>query len=300
MALPTVVTDFLTRLKDSLSQGSDLGSSARGAAQNYLLAQDMATALDLLQDAMDTSVALTATGGSTTTVVDGAATFTAGEQVGNYVVFESDTTTVALRGLEFRILGNSATTLTVEQMPAAAASGDTYQIRGAYFDEQIAQLRDGLALADAPRGSVYGDVRVVMDALATGIRRLGGTVPVRSVGLPGLQTGAGSTTTEVVLDLQGGSARIDQFRGYEIVVSGQEPRRIVSSDEAGVVTVSRAYASAPSASTAVTLRVAEDRPGGPSAPQLRTHPGAQPGENAMLALHIGTLEALLDSYTLPS
>lgn len=172
-ALPTVVSDYLTAVKDALKEGTDLGQSVRGAALNYLRAQDMATVLDLLQDAMDQSSALTATGGSTTTVVDGAATFVPGQQDGNYVVFDPATTTVALRGLSFRIRSSTATTLTVDLMPAAAQAGDTYTIVGGWFDDHIADLREGKGLADSPSGSIYGESRTVMDALVLGLRRYG-------------------------------------------------------------------------------------------------------------------------------
>lgn len=425
MALPTVVTSFLTRIKDSLKQGSDLGSNVRGAAQNYLLAQDMATVLDLLQDAMDQGTDLTATGGSTTTVVDGAGTFVANQQAGNIIVFGAATTTVALRSLEFRVSSNTATTLTVPLMPAAAVAGDVYTIRGGWFDSHISNLRGGRGLADAPRGSVLGDVRQVLDALITGLRRYGvkatgvltqtgqpantntvvlgsktytfqtsltnvdgnvaigataadsltnliaaitlgagsgtayaasmtantdatasldpldatkmdvealgagtagnaltttethanasygaatmaggldggsGVVVSRQIGIPGLLTGVGSTDTKVVVDYLGGAIRIDQFRGYEAVV-GSEARIVVSSDELGSLTLSKALSSAPSSGAAVSIQVPEGHAGGTTAPKLRVHPGAQPGENAALADLIGQLEALLGAYDLPT
>lgn len=424
-ALPTVVTDYLTAIKNSLKQGSDLGSNVRGAALNYLRAQDMATVLDLLQDAMDQGTDLTATGGSTTTIVDGAATFVASQQAGNVVVFDAATTTVALRGLEFRILSNSATTLTMELMPAAAQSGDTFTIRGGWFDAAIADLREGKSLADAPSGSLYGEARTVADALVTALRRYGvqatevltqtgqpadtntvvvgadtytfqtsltdvdgnvligataaesltnliahinleagagtlyaasgtvnpdataaldpldatkmivtakvagvagnslastethanaafgdttfsggtdggtGAVAERTMSRPGLLTAAGSTTTTVVLDSLGGDLRIDQLRGLKAVVGAETPRIVVSNDETSF-TVSPALSGAPSAATAVTLTVPVDDVGGSSAPKIRTHAGAQPGEGISLADLIEQVEAVMAAFVLPT
>jgi len=292
-ALPSVVTTFLTRLKSSLSQGSDLGSNVRGAAQNYLLAQDLAAALDLLQDAMDQSTPLTVVDGTTSSLQDGvqatgsltftglaidgqtvtigtkvytwqntltdvdgnvlvggtaaacvtnlvnainlgagagttyaasmtahpsvtaiddtgdvvtvtaitsgvagnaiattengtnmswgAATLTGGvdafgpeELAGHVVVFGAATTTVALRGVEARIKTSTPAGLTFESaLPATPVAGDTYTIRGGWFDSHLAELRQGQGVADAPRGSVYGTYRVAVDALVTALRRRG-------------------------------------------------------------------------------------------------------------------------------
>ena len=80
ITLDTVVTDYLTAVTTSLTVGPVLGSSMNGAAANYLRAQDISTVLDLLQEAIG-SAGHTASGGSTTTVVDAA-------MVNPYVVSE--------------------------------------------------------------------------------------------------------------------------------------------------------------------------------------------------------------------
>jgi hypothetical protein len=298
-ALPTVVTDFLTSIKNSLSQGSDLGSNVTGAAQNYLRAQDMATVLELLQDAMDQTATMTvvdavgdtattrsfqdgaqstetltltglaidgqivtidskvytwqdtltdvdgnvhigtdaaecvanlvgaitltsgtpgtdyatsmtlhptftaldgagdtveiyakvsgaAANGTTTTengtnMSWGAATSSGGadafgpeEMVGNVVVFASATTTAALRDVEARVSTNTEGQLTFDsELPATPVNGDTYTVRGGWFDSQLSELREDKSLADSPSGSVYGDHRSVVDALVTALRRRG-------------------------------------------------------------------------------------------------------------------------------
>jgi hypothetical protein len=171
--LPTETTDFLTRIKDSLRDGSALGSNVRGAALNYLRAQDMATVLELLQNGLDTAASAgTATGGSATTVVDGGAPFTADREIGNVVVFDGNVT-AALAGAEARVVANDTTTLTFgETLPGTPAAGDTFSIRGGFMDTVISELREGRGLGDAPRGSVYGETRNVQDALLSVMVRL--------------------------------------------------------------------------------------------------------------------------------
>lgn len=176
-ALPSVVSDYLTAVKDSLKQGSDLGSNVRGAARNYLRAQDLATVIELLENGLDTG-SLTATAlGSTTTVVDGAATFVAGQQVGNIVVFDGNTTP-AIAGEQRVIVSNTATTLTFSPaLPGSPTTGDTYSIlwtrRGA---TAVEALRQGKGLAEAPPGNVHGDALVAIDALYRILQHVGGSL----------------------------------------------------------------------------------------------------------------------------
>jgi len=541
--LSTVVTDYLTAIKDSLKLGTDLGSDVRGAAMNYLRAQDMATVLDLLQDAMDQDTPLTVVDGTASSLQDGVqasasltltglavdtqtvtigtkvytwqdaltdvdgnvkigvsaaacvanlvaaitltgtpgtdyatsmtvhplvtaiddtgdvvtvTAFTSGvsgdliaiaetgtnmswgggdtflsggldafgpaELDGHVVVFGAATTTVALRGVEARVASNTAASLTfAAPLPAVPVAGDTYTLRGGWFDSHIADLRQGKGLAEAPPGSVYGSQSQVADALITALRRRGthasqlltftglaidtqtvtidgkaytfqdsltdvdgnvkigvsaeicidnlvaaitlgagagtayatsmtlhsrataekvsatvmraraklvgtagdslattetlanaswgaatmaggaaggsGAVAERNMGHPSLEVGAGSSTSRVVLESLGVAYRIDQFRGMKVVVSGEAPRLVVQSDESSV-TVSPPYASAPTATTAVSITIPEDMLGG-SVPSVRTHPGAQAGENAMLADMIEQVQAVMASYVLP-
>ncbi len=171
-ALSATTAAFLQRIKDDLTIGSDLGSSVRGAAQNYLRAQDMATALELLMDALDT-VALTTVSGTTSSVTDGAATFVASRQIGNVVTFTGNVT-AALAGITAVVLANTTTTLTFEaaSLPAAPAAGDTYSIDGGFLDAIISDLRSGQGLADAPSSNVFGNSRLIQDALLQLVNRL--------------------------------------------------------------------------------------------------------------------------------
>ncbi len=172
-ALPTNTTSYLSSIKSSLNAGTNFGNNLSGAAKNYLRAQDMATVLELLQDAFNSTAALTAVSGSTTTVVDGAGTFAVNALVGQKVLF-SGNTTAALAGVTGIVAGNTATTITFTgPLVAAVATGDTYTIVGAVFDSAIASLRQGKAFAEAPPGDTYGDAKVVRDALIRQLERMG-------------------------------------------------------------------------------------------------------------------------------
>jgi hypothetical protein len=177
ITLSSAVTGYLTSVKNSLTIGSDLGSGVRGAAKNYLRAQDMSAVLDLLQEALSATTPLTSTGGSVTTVVDGAATFVANSQVGNTVVFTGNVTT-ELANVEAVVVSNSTTTLTFGTvLPAAVGIGDTYTIRATFLNSFISKLRQGKNRGDSPPGSVYGYSSTAIGGLVAGIQLLGGTVP---------------------------------------------------------------------------------------------------------------------------
>jgi len=305
-ALPTIVTDFLTRIKDDLSVGPQLATpgpgNIRGAAMNYLRAQDMSSVLELLQDALDQTTNLTATGGTTTSVQDTGA-FVVGAQVGNFVTFAGNIT-AALAGLTFRVVSNTTGELFFgEILPGTPANGDTYTIAGGLVQgaiDELRQPRDGAAqtISAAPPGSVFGDMRIVADALNRLTVQLGQTQNERNLGRPGLQVASGSSTTVVQLETVGIPFRIDEFRGAKIVVSGEEPRFVVRNDETSV-TVQAAYSSAPTATTAVTLTVAADQ-ANKTYGKLSIHPGAQPGENIFLADLIQQAEDAVIAFTLPT
>jgi hypothetical protein len=179
-ALASIVSTFLTQVKNGLSVGSDLnnpgGSTIRGAADNYLRAQDLASVLELLQDAMSQPIELTVTAGSTTTTIeDGASTFVPGSQVGNTVVFASDTTTTALQGVEAVVLANTDRQLTVAALAGTPVTGDTYTIRGTLLDDLISELRDGGGTGDAPAGNAFSDNRIAAQALMRLLARSGST-----------------------------------------------------------------------------------------------------------------------------
>jgi hypothetical protein len=308
ITIDPVVVDYLTALKTALTVGTDTGDpgafagDVHAAAQNYLRAQDMATALELLTDALVGTIAepaaeLTVVTGTTTALTDGVSTFVAGAQVGNTVTFASDTTTVALRGVSRVIVTNDTTTLNFpsdDPMPGAAAVGDEYLISNTMLEAQIATLREGKGIADATPSGPYGHRRDAIAGLMLGVERLGGTVAERSVGAAGLTALDGSTDTVVLLS--GGPYRIDQFKGYRVAVDTAGEGFVVSSNETSV-TLRGPMAASAAAADAVTITVPTNDFGGTSAPKIRTHPGAQPGENAVLADLINQLQVLVAAST---
>ena len=138
-ALPSVVSTYIDNITDSLKLGNDLGQNIRGAGRNYLRAQDLATILELLQDGTaDTLV--TATAGSTTTAT--VTSIPANSYVGALVTFASNTTTVALRGVQARVLSHTTTVFTfASTLPAAVANTDTFSIEHDFMDDEIATIR---------------------------------------------------------------------------------------------------------------------------------------------------------------
>lgn len=183
ISIPTVVGDYIDAVIANLTTGSELNvppnaegsGTIHAAAQNYLRAQDAANILELLQDLLSQTSELTAAGGSTTTVVDGAATFVAASYIGAYVQFASDTTTSALQGVSRRIIDNDATTLTLASaLPAAVQAGDTYTLVAGQVEEEIASIRGGSV------GNPYGDRRTVLSGFQKLTELLGSSIPART------------------------------------------------------------------------------------------------------------------------
>lgn len=147
------------------AQGSGEGT-IQTMPLNFLRAQDMSSVLELFQNTLSQPGTLTAlTGSSATLVQDDAGTYTPSKQIGNMVKFKANTTTVALRGVSSKIISNTDSALTVATLPAAVVNGDTYEIVATFMSADIAALRQGKGLADAPPGSIFGDYRIVQNAL---------------------------------------------------------------------------------------------------------------------------------------
>ena len=301
ITLDTVVSDYLTAIKAALTVGTDTGTpgefagDVHAAAQNYLRAQDMATVLDLLQQALNATTALAALSGSTTTIVDGASTFVAGNQVGNTVTIV--TATESIVGETSVVVANSTTTLTVSPaFSATITAADTYTIEAKFLDAEIATLREGRGVADATVNP-YGAHRDAINGLVRFAEQLGGTFAERNIGAAGLTSLAGSTDTLVVLS--GGPYRIDQFRGMRVTVATAGEGIVLKNDET-TITLRGPMAASAAPADAVTITVPLNDFGGTSAPKIRTHPGAQPGENAALANLIDQLQTLVEAATVPT
>ena len=100
----------------------------------------------------------------------------------------------------------------------------------------------------------------------------------------------------VTLDNRGSAFVPDQLRGRVLVVTGEEPRRILSNDEDSAL-VSRAYASDPG-TVAYTIEE-PDAAEGPH-PSTNAHPGGQAGHNAVLSDLIATAEETIVAVVLPT
>lgn len=281
----------LTSFAGGADPATDVDTAPVGAG--YLRAQDLATALELLQESTN-SGELTATGGSTTTAV--VASVTANAYVGAEVTFEADTTTVALRGVTATVVSNNGTTFTfAETLPGTVASGDTFRVRSAFLDDAIALLRGSSVRADAPPANVYGFSRTVVDVLQRMQEQLAGSaLPNRSVSRPGLVTGSGSTTTAVV---SADAMRPDQFKGMYLTISGAT-RRIVSNNETTLF-LDKALSGAPSASTSFSIFLktvdANVFPGR----FHNVHPAGHP-DAAFLAYLLDTVQNTVEAFVLPS
>lgn len=277
------------------SQGSG-DSTIQTLPMNFLRAQDMASVLEVLQDTLDQSSALTATGGTSTSVQDTGA-FVANSQIGNKVVFTGNTT-AALAGVTATVVSNTANALFFANgiLPATPAAGDTYTIVGALVEPIIMKLRDNRSSGDSSAGNALGDSRLVVDALVRMTRQLGGTISDRSQAWPSMVTGSGSTTTRVVLNMSGIALRPDQFKNMRLTVSGST-RKIAGNDDSAVF-FDLPLASAPAASTAVTISKPSDSTD--ACDNITFAPGGQPADNRLLAELIRLCEAAVVAFTLPT
>jgi len=262
---------------------------------NFLRAQDMASVMELLMDALDQSTPLTATAGSVRSVTDAGA-FVANTQVGNTVRFTGNVT-AALAGVEAVVLSNTANVLNfTSALSVAPAVGDTFTIRGSMVDGAIRALLEGrVGSANAPPGNVFGDSRIVTDALVRIVQQLGGATIAENTLFSGL-TAAGSSASSIKLNTRGASLRIDELKNLKVNVTGFGIRKIVSNDESSV-TVAPAFSAAPGAGVAVVVTMPED-----STDASRNYtfaPGGQPRDNKALAEVLRAAQAAVVAFVLP-
>jgi hypothetical protein len=275
------------------------GAGGSGGVQtyplNFLRAQDMASVLELLMNALDKSTPLTATGGTATSVVDAGA-FVANTQVGNTVVFTGNVT-AALAGKSAVVVSNTANALffAAGAIPASPVAGDTYTIVGSMVDAAISDLRDGRGSASAPAGNVYGDSRVVTDALVRIVQQLGGATIAETSLFSGV-TAAGSTATRIALNTRGKALRIDELKNQKVNVTGFGIRKVVGNDEF-TLTVAPAFSAAPGGGAAVAVTVPEDSTD--ATRNFTFAPGGQPRDNKALAEVLRAAEAAVVAFTLP-
>lgn len=259
------------------------------APRPFLLAQDSANILQILQDKLS-KASVTATGGSTTTAV--VASVGANDWRGALVTFASNTTTALLRGVTARVLSNTGTTFTFSStLPAAVVNTDTFAIEHTILDANILELRQGrTGLGDSPAGNVYGTQRIVADAFSKLILTLGGTIFTPTVSWPSAATKTGSTTTEIKVNE---TYKIDSLAHKVLTISGAS-RDIVSNTEDTIV-VAPALSVAPAGAVAYTVTV----PVNTSWDGAHVYPGPHPF-NYMLAALITTALTEVVGTTLPA
>lgn len=266
-------------------------------APYFLRAQDTASVLEVLSDALNTTAALTATGGSATTVVDGAATFVANSQIGNTVVFTGNTTT-ALTGVHAVVRANSTTTLTFAPgaLPAVPVAGDTYSILGTLVSTEISALRNGHGRGDAATGHALSDMRLVTSAFVKLVQQLGGATIAETTLWSGNSTATGSSLSTVKLNTLGGKFRVDEFKGQKLAVTGYTARKIISNDE-NTVTFGLPFGSVPGA-VAVAITVPADS--GDASANYTGVAGATAGDNKRLAELLRAATTAVTAFTLPT
>ena len=231
------------------------------------------------------------------TLAGGLDIFTADAHAGDTFTFDAATTTAALQGLSFKVASNTVGVLTfAEDLPAATVVGDDGLLTSTSASAQILALRDGsTARGSAPRGNVYGASRSVTAALLTLAENLAVTVADFQPTVNGGTMGT-STTTAVALDIRGTTVPVDFFVSMLLRRAAETDRKIVSSDENGVCTVTPAYGTAATGAYTVVRPLDGLAPG---LQQKDTHPGAQAGGNARLADFIDVVEAGVVAFTLP-
>lgn len=286
-ALSTPVSDFVNSVKLDLITAPAIG---------YLRAQDFATILELFQEAVSPTAAVTATAGSTTTATVAAAGV-ANSLAGARVVFGAATATVALRGVEAYVVSNTTTVLTFDRvLPGAVANTDTFALTQGLVAREIQELREGLSRADAPRGSIYGNWRTVASALQRMSQQLAAaSLPVKSMSRAGLVTAAGSTDLEI--KSVDSDMKIDGFKGFHLTIAG-ETRRIVRNSE-DTFLLSKALTSAPAA--AIAFSIAFDITSSDVFPGHfnMTQPGGHP-DSIYVAYLLGVVQAIVVAYTVPA
>lgn len=292
MSLSSAELAYIARVAGALTTGSDLGSNARGAGQNYLKLQDLVCILDILQSAMQPTSARTVVNGSTTTSIKITAV-PVNAYVGATITFAAGTTTVALRGISRTVKSNNATDFVVDTLPGTPVTGDTFTLVGGPISGIITYLKGGKGRGDYFTNGVYGDNRVVSNALLMLLQTLAGSVvPSRQITRAGATTRAGSTDTIINTN---DTYRPDEFNHKRIVISGQT-RTIVSNGENFLV-LNKALSSAPAAATAYAIH--HDHLDVDQLGKQAVHPAGH-AENAPIGALLTQLGVLVNAFVLPT
>jgi hypothetical protein len=102
-----------------------------------------------------------------------------------------------------------------------------------------------------------------------------------------------------VVVLSNSGYRVDELKGMRMAVATAGEGIVLKNDD-NVVTLRGPMAASAAPGDAVTITVPVNDFGGTSAPKIVTHPGSQPGENAVLADFIDQLQTLVEAATVPA
>lgn len=297
-ALATVVSDYLTQVKESLKPTVvNPNTLMIGPGINYLRAQDLAAVLQLLVDATQPSANIVCDAGSSTTSIE-ITTLTANSLVGCTITFDAATTTSALQGVTRKVVSNDNSAIVVAPpLPGTPVAGDDFLLEVDYLDAKISDISEGATIGNSPAGDVYSLWRIALDSLNQLALRTGGALNNLNVNMLTQDTGTGSTTTSLVLALGTAKLQIDELKNLSVDVTAIGSAKILSNTEDGVLTLSTPLASAPGGAVSCTVvKSATDT----SAQNLpNPHPGGQPGWNSMLSELIDQVETLVVAYVLP-
>ena len=168
--------------------------------------------------------------GSTSTIVVAASTFEVGGHSGSRIVFDSDTTTVALCNVEAVIVTNTATLITVGSiLPDTPVSGDTFRIRPLVHYTDIDYITNTLTLnKHIPDVTIEEEGVLVADTVA-----------------------AAPPSTTSVIQLTTGGLTVNAHRGRRVFV-GTVLTEIVS-NTVGTITVLPVLPSVPVNPTVVNI-----------------------------------------------
>lgn len=268
---------------------------------NFLRAQDTASVLEVLMEALTLSAAITATGGTAVSVQDTGA-FIANTQIGNTILFTGNTT-AALAGRTAVVVSNTANAcfFAPGSIPATPVAGDTYRVIGTFSNPDILALRGAIpgsprGKGDAPPGNLYGDSRTVTNAFVRIIQQLVGTAAFESTLWTGNSAAVGSSLSTVVLNTRGGAFRIDEFKNMKLAVTGFTARKVVSND-ATSVTFAPPLGTVPGA-VATVISYPQDRT--TAGLNYTFAPGGSPHDAKYLAELLRAAQVAVTAFVLPT
>jgi len=177
ISIPALLDTQLTALKATLLPKQDAATNiASSPVPPYVLGNRAADLLQLLTDLIDVA-ALTATGGTATSVVDTAAFTGVNSLIGCKVTFVGNIT-AALAGVSAYVVSNTVDALFFAPgaLPGTPAAGDTYAVEFTAVDADLAALAGDKGLGDSD-SNPYGPGPSFVNAVVKVMQAVGATMP---------------------------------------------------------------------------------------------------------------------------